>query len=158
MAGRFLEACATWLPGRGRNIPLILAEDWLHLLQEGSDGSIGCPGVCVSEVGWGCVPDGAVLVIHGDLPGPARAAGISSNLSSLQECPLRSCVPIPALPCRGLVPGGITRPSRVTSCLVPAGAYSNLSTGFYAKLVFMFKVLLEKVLVASLDSCVVSGP
>lgn len=45
MAKRFLEACATWLPGRGRNIPLILAGNWLHLLQEGSGGSIGCPGV-----------------------------------------------------------------------------------------------------------------
>lgn len=41
MARRFLEACATWLSGTGRNIPLLLAGDWLHLLQEGSGGSTG---------------------------------------------------------------------------------------------------------------------
>lgn len=80
MAKRFLEACATWLPGRGRNIPLVLAGDWLHLLQEGAGGSTGCPGVW-----WGgrVFRVGQCFVIHGDRPGPARAAGILSDPSSL---------------------------------------------------------------------------
>lgn len=57
MAKCFLEACVTWLPGRGKNIPFILARVRVHLLQEESGGSHRVP--CESEeslLGWVPLP------------------------------------------------------------------------------------------------------
>lgn len=137
-----------WPPGNGNGqafpVGLCHLASW-HRKEHFSHPGRGLAPSAPGRVWWrhwvpwseGSLLGGAVLVIHGELPGQTAGTlpnwgsfvGMSSSILCSHHCPSLQRV----------CPVGITQPSRVTLCLVPAGL-SVISVVFYAKLLSLCAV------------------